>query len=151
MSTSADRNLSDSVVNVTSPTAATSLTAAASTSMKLNFMVQPTPQQMSSAPMDPLSHVGDGIFLQTKTAQGLAGIFVWVALFITCQQVIIWILCYLIVSVSHIHIYYVPFADLSTFTLVYKSSRTTLDCAHLIHCPHICDIFLDQSIVFQFG
>lgn len=38
--------------------------------------------------IDPLiSHVGDGIFLQTKTAQGLAGIFVWIALFITCQQV----------------------------------------------------------------
>lgn len=36
---------------------------------------------------DPLSHVGDGIFLQTKTAQGLAGICVWVALFLTCQQV----------------------------------------------------------------
>lgn len=39
--------------------------------------------------MDPvlLSHVGDGIFLQTKTCQGLAGIAVWVALFITCQQI----------------------------------------------------------------
>lgn len=37
--------------------------------------------------IDPLSHVGDGIFLQTKTAQGLAGICVWVALFLTCQQV----------------------------------------------------------------
>jgi Organic solute transporter Ostalpha len=34
-----------------------------------------------------LSHVGDGIFLQTKTCQGLAGIAVWVALFITCQQI----------------------------------------------------------------
>lgn len=37
--------------------------------------------------IDPLSHVGDGIFLQTKTAQGIAGICVWVALFLTCQQV----------------------------------------------------------------
>lgn len=34
-----------------------------------------------------ISHVGDGIFLQTKTAQGIAGAFVWMALFITCQQV----------------------------------------------------------------
>lgn len=42
--------------------------------------------QVASA-IDPLSHVGDGIFLQTKTAQGLAGAFVWVALFLTCQQV----------------------------------------------------------------
>lgn len=46
---------------------------------------------MTSSPaaalaIDPLAHVGDGIFLQTKTCQGLAGIAVWVALFITCQQ-----------------------------------------------------------------
>ncbi|XP_031640660.1 transmembrane protein 184B isoform X2 [Contarinia nasturtii] len=34
-----------------------------------------------------LSHVGDGYFLQSKTAQGLAGICVWVALFLTCQQI----------------------------------------------------------------
>lgn len=39
--------------------------------------------------VDPLtlSHVGDGIFLQSKTAQIMAGAFVWMALFITCQQV----------------------------------------------------------------
>lgn len=37
--------------------------------------------------IDPLSHVGDGIFLQTKTAQVLAGVCVWVALFLSCQQV----------------------------------------------------------------
>lgn len=37
--------------------------------------------------IDPLSHVGDGIFLQTITCKGLAGIAVWVALFITCQQI----------------------------------------------------------------
>lgn len=29
------------------------------------------------------------IFLQTHAAQGIAGIFVWVALFLTCQQVFI--------------------------------------------------------------
>lgn len=28
------------------------------------------------------------IFLQTRAAQGIAGAFVWVALFITCQQVL---------------------------------------------------------------
>lgn len=37
--------------------------------------------------LSPLRHVGDGIFLQTKTAQGIAGAFVWMALFLTCQQV----------------------------------------------------------------
>lgn len=41
----------------------------------------------SALAIDPLSHVGDGIFLQSKTCQGLAGIAVWVALFITCQQI----------------------------------------------------------------
>lgn len=27
------------------------------------------------------------VFLQTKLAQGIAGTFVWIALFLTCQQV----------------------------------------------------------------
>lgn len=27
------------------------------------------------------------IFLQTRAAQGIAGVFVWAALFLTCQQV----------------------------------------------------------------
>lgn len=49
--------------------------------------VSPISQMSAISAMDPLSHVGDGVFLQTKTAQGLAGVFVWVALFITCQQV----------------------------------------------------------------
>lgn len=37
--------------------------------------------------IDPLAHVGDGIFLQTKTATVIAGICVWVAMFVSCQQV----------------------------------------------------------------
>lgn len=52
-----------------------------------NFMVRVTEASAAALAMDPLSHVGDGIFLQTKTAQGIAGAFVWVALFLTCQQV----------------------------------------------------------------
>lgn len=54
-----------------------------------NLMASVTANITRAAAMaiDPLSHVGDGIFLQTKTAQGLAGICVWVALFLTCQQV----------------------------------------------------------------
>lgn len=36
---------------------------------------------------DPFNHVGDGIFLQTTTAKSLAAFCVWVALFLTCQQV----------------------------------------------------------------
>lgn len=31
----------------------------------------------------------DQIFLQTKLAKGIAGVFVWIALFLTCQQVYI--------------------------------------------------------------
>jgi len=31
---------------------------------------------------------GTPIFLQTRAAQGIAGVFVWVALFLTCQQVL---------------------------------------------------------------
>ena len=50
------------------------------------FVVR-TEASSAALAMDPLSHVGDGIFLQTKTAQGIAGAFVWVALFLTCQQV----------------------------------------------------------------
>lgn len=43
----------------------------------------------TDSPLAPqvLLHVGDGIFLQTKMCQVTAGIAVWVALFITCQQI----------------------------------------------------------------
>lgn len=60
--------------------------AAASTTLKpnTNYVVK---MGVASEPLDPLLHVGDGIFLQTKTAQVLAGVFVWAALFVTCQQV----------------------------------------------------------------
>lgn len=45
--------------------------------------------QHTESPLAPevLLHVGDGIFLQTKMCQVTAGIAVWVALFITCQQI----------------------------------------------------------------
>lgn len=52
-----------------------------------NYVVQMKTPSVSQEPLDPLLHVGDGIFLQTKTAQVLAGVFVWAALFVTCQQV----------------------------------------------------------------
>lgn len=58
------------------------------TSPKTNIVVHVTESPPAALAIDPLiSHVGDGIFLQTKTAQGLAGVFVWIALFIACQQV----------------------------------------------------------------
>ncbi|XP_046809258.1 transmembrane protein 184B isoform X1 [Lucilia cuprina] len=92
MSTSitSSSNLTDTTLNVTTTVIPTTTIASAlvntttTSSVKLNFMPQ---MSAAAAPIDPLSHVGDGIFLQTKTAQGLAGIFVWAALFITCQQI----------------------------------------------------------------
>lgn len=69
-------NAPESTLNLTSTTAST-------------LMASVTTELSSAAALaiDPLSHVGDGIFLQTKTAQGIAGACVWVALFLTCQQV----------------------------------------------------------------
>lgn len=66
------------------------LTSPTTAPTQSNPMASVTTELSHSAALaiaDPLSHVGDGIFLQTKTAQGLAGICVWVALFLTCQQV----------------------------------------------------------------
>lgn len=40
----------------------------------------PLADQVDSRPSEP-------IFLQTKLAQGVAGFFVWAALFLTCSQV----------------------------------------------------------------
>lgn len=75
-----------SLDNVLSSTVTTTTTV----STQSNAMASVTTELSHTAALaiaDPLSHVGDGIFLQTKTAKGLAGICVWVALFITCQQV----------------------------------------------------------------
>jgi hypothetical protein len=54
---------------------------------KPNLIVKVTETPIAAMALDPLSHVGDGIFLQTNMAQVLAGAFTWLALFITCQQV----------------------------------------------------------------
>ncbi|GBP07800.1 Transmembrane protein 184B [Eumeta japonica] len=71
MSTTANSgSLNDTTLNVTSAaitTTATPLTIT-STTVKYNYMLQ---MSAAAGPIDPLSHVGDGIFLQTKTAQGV--------------------------------------------------------------------------------
>lgn len=92
----------DAILNATAVTGIASTVAAAAaevvasainatlttTTQSPSFMVMPTDAHAQVAMgLDPLSHVGDGIFLQTKTALGIAGAFVWVALFLTCQQV----------------------------------------------------------------
>lgn len=47
------------------------------TTAKPNYVVQVTEASRIASAMDHLiDHVGDGIFLQTKTAQGIAGAFV---------------------------------------------------------------------------
>lgn len=78
------------IINATIATVTTVTTAAveAATTKGPTFLVQVKEQSAAALGMEPIiSHVGDGIFLQTKTAQGIAGAFVWVALFLTCQQV----------------------------------------------------------------
>lgn len=52
-----------------------------------------TPGTPDSGGADSIVHkhlwAGSGIFLQTKLAQCVAGIAVWLALFLTCQQVLL--------------------------------------------------------------
>lgn len=40
--------------------------------------------------------------------------------------------------------------DLSTLAMVYESAGATLDCSDTVHCTDLCNIFVDQLIVFQF-
>ncbi|XP_046659292.1 transmembrane protein 184B isoform X1 [Homalodisca vitripennis] len=47
----------------------------------------PTAPAPSTAPWSSMPPHAEPIFLQTKLAQGIAGAFVWVALFLTCQQI----------------------------------------------------------------
>lgn len=77
------------IATVTSvATEAAAVAVEAATTKGPTFLVQVKEQSAAALAMEPIiSHVGDGIFLQTKTAQGIAGAFVWVALFLTCQQV----------------------------------------------------------------
>lgn len=65
-----------------------STTMASSTSGQSS--VFPSNVTTPTPPTTPWSSVpphAEPIFLQTKLAQGIAGAFVWIALFLTCQQV----------------------------------------------------------------
>lgn len=76
--------------NLSASATVANIIAAATTATNKSSTMASVSTEISSAAalaIDPLSHVGDGIFLQTKTAQVLAGICVWVALFLSCQQV----------------------------------------------------------------
>lgn len=76
--------------NLSASASVASLVAATATATNKTSAMSSVSTEISSAAamaIDPLSHVGDGIFLQTKTAQVLAGVCVWVALFLSCQQV----------------------------------------------------------------
>lgn len=76
---------SELLANATAATVA----AVSGSTAKANIAVRVTEAAPAAAlAIDPIiNHVGDGIFLQAKTAQIFAGICVWMALFITCQQV----------------------------------------------------------------
>lgn len=43
------------------------------------------------------------------------------------------------------------FSDLSTFALVYQSTGATLDCSHIVHCAHLCHLFMDKLAILQLG
>ncbi|KMY96871.1 transmembrane protein 184B isoform X1 [Drosophila simulans] len=85
MSTTA-ASLIEAALNASSGNATATTAGSLEATGKPNYVVQVKNTPMST-PLDPLLHVGDGIFLQTKTAQVLAGVCVWAALFITCQQI----------------------------------------------------------------
>lgn len=76
------------------------------TTIASNIAVKMTQKHATGHLVDPLTHVGDGIFLQSKTAQIMAGAFVWMALFITCQQVSQYVFLYrlLLVACDYLHI-----------------------------------------------
>ncbi|XP_030386158.1 transmembrane protein 184B isoform X2 [Scaptodrosophila lebanonensis] len=84
MSTTA-ASLIEAALNASSGGAAGNASTATTLKSSSNYVVQM--KEEVSAPLDQLSHMGDGIFLQTKTAQVLAGVCVWAALFVTCQQI----------------------------------------------------------------
>jgi tryptophan-rich sensory protein len=64
----------------TSTTSVSSVAAALVTGINATAAVMGPADQVHSAPSEP-------IFLQTKLAQGIAGVFVWAALFVTCTQI----------------------------------------------------------------
>lgn len=70
---------------MTTPTASSSIAITAA-SVALNTSILASTAAVS---MEPKTMEDDKspMFLQTKVAQIIAGVFVWVALFLTCQQV----------------------------------------------------------------
>lgn len=100
---------------------------------------------------------GTPIFLQTRAAQCIAGVFVWVALFLTCQQVLIIIGNSLMMCHHGIECYQwykmvllrLTFLDLSALEVVHKSDGTEVDSADSFYCTHLCHIFLDFTVVLQ--
>ncbi|XP_030019930.1 transmembrane protein 184B isoform X1 [Manduca sexta] len=55
--------------------------------MSTTETINVTPQPMSDIVHKMLKPLQEPMFLQTRTAQIIAGVFVWTALFITCQQI----------------------------------------------------------------
>lgn len=61
----------------------TSATTVSSTMLAPNSSMMPIQETTHHS----LTEASDPIFLQTTLAKGIAGTFVWAALFLTCQQV----------------------------------------------------------------
>lgn len=68
-------------------------------------VINVTAQPMS----EPVHNISKAIFLQTTTAQVVSGIFVWAALFITCQQVSAFyeLCCFFSLTWFYINFYFV--------------------------------------------
>lgn len=71
-----------------SPTSSVTVSTVPSATSNGNINSSVTTVVFSTTTVPPAEHGAvTPIFLQTKAAQGIAGVFVWVALFLTCQQI----------------------------------------------------------------
>lgn len=101
---------------------------------------------------------GTPIFLQTRAAQVIAGVFVSVALFLTCQQVwrcqcggicqkatrcVRWLVDDAVTSLSLL------FVDLSASEVVHESHGAEMDSANFVYRAHLCHLLLDFTVVLQ--
>lgn len=101
----------------------------------------------SSVTPDSIHKTTEPMFLQTKLAQGIAGFFVWVALFLSCQQVY-----HLFFNINKIFsIFLNEFLDLLSSSMVHKPSWTKMDRQDIVYSSHLCVLLVGQPVVFQFG
>lgn len=123
------------------------MSGSSSTSATILAGILTNATMIASTENNPQVHVASSepIFLQTKLAQGVAGTFVWAALFLTCQQVSCAKFNFQMIFISFLFL-----LDIPPFEMVYKSCRTKMDCQDFVYCTYLCNIFLDQPSFLQF-